>query len=180
MRSEVRFLPRPQKKEVLKTYILFECFDNARDWDTMRDMQLLKMITGLVLVLLISFPVTAKAVTIEDLQAQIADLMRQIQELQVAQPSNLVELITPIRDSKSPENIFPEIPADFLFKESLDFLDEGLAVKYLQIVLNADQDTRLNSVGPGSLGRETRMFGSLTKKASIAFQEKYADEILDP
>jgi hypothetical protein len=53
-------------------------------------------------------------------------------------------------------------------------------VKYLQMFLNSDPDTRLADSGPGSPGNETNKFGFLTKRAVIKFQEKYAKEILAP
>lgn len=55
------------------------------------------------------------------------------------------------------------------FLKNLKFGDVSADVKRLQIFL-----------GVGSPGKETNIFGSLTKAAVIRFQEKYASEILTP
>ncbi|MEK7173311.1 MAG: peptidoglycan-binding domain-containing protein, partial [Patescibacteria group bacterium] len=56
----------------------------------------------------------------------------------------------------------------------------NLEVKYLQVVLNSNADTKLTGEGIGSSGKETDYFGGKTKQAVIKFQEKYQDEILTP
>ena len=66
------------------------------------------------------------------------------------------------------------------FTKYLSYLDQNADVKRLQIFLNQDSDTRLANSGPGSLGKETNLFGRLTLKAVIKFQEKYAKDILTP
>ena len=72
------------------------------------------------------------------------------------------------------------VPAEFSFETNLKYGQVLTDVKYLQIVLNSDPDTRLAETGVGSPGRETNYFASLTKAAVIKFQEKYASEILAP
>ncbi len=56
----------------------------------------------------------------------------------------------------------------------------GDDVLKLQQFLNQNVGTKIASVGVGSPGMETKTFGGMTKKAVIAFQEKYATEILTP
>ncbi|MBI2594860.1 MAG: hypothetical protein HYW38_01200, partial [Candidatus Colwellbacteria bacterium] len=71
-------------------------------------------------------------------------------------------------------------PPGFRFEQDLRRGDKSDDVKYLQILLNSDPDTRLADSGPGSPGKETVNFGDRTESAVIRFQEKYADEILKP
>ncbi len=75
---------------------------------------------------------------------------------------------------------FPEIPEDFRFTRHLRFRDLGTDVKYLQIILNADPETRLANSGVGSPGNEVERFGNITLNAVKKFQAKYASEILHP
>ena len=79
--------------------------------------------------------------------------------------------------SSTPSN--SALPA-FVFTADLKAGFIGNSVKQLQIFLNSDPDTRLAKSGPGSPGKETNIFGSLTKAAVIKFQEKYAKDILAP
>jgi peptidoglycan hydrolase-like protein with peptidoglycan-binding domain len=113
-------------------------------------------------------PGMAQAITIAELKAQIAAIQEQIAALQ----AQLVEL-------QSGETAAIEgVPAGFTFENNLRQGDSGDEVKYLQIVLNSDPDTKLADSGVGSPGNETTYFGPLTKAAVVKFQEKYADEVL--
>ena len=69
------------------------------------------------------FPIQAYAQTTGELQAQIVDLQRQIQELQtklftITQVSAPIELITPTRDFKGIEKWYAGIPNDFIFEDT--------------------------------------------------------------
>jgi len=75
---------------------------------------------------------------------------------------------------------FPGIPKEFRFTRYLRFRDQGVDVKYLQIILNVDPATRLASSGVGSPGNEVETFGNITLNAVKKFQQKYASEILHP
>jgi len=106
--------------------------------------------------------------TVEELKAEIARITTLIAQLQAE--------LAKLRAVPKIEGI----PAEFKFEKNLKFGMISNDVKYLQIVLNSDPDTRLAASGVGSPGKETNIFGSLTKSAVIKFQEKYASEILTP
>ena len=53
-------------------------------------------------------------------------------------------------------------------------------VKYLQIILNLDEDTKVRDKGKGSFKNEIEYFGYFTQQALIKFQEKYKEDILQP
>lgn len=66
------------------------------------------------------------------------------------------------------------------FNKNLKVGDTGEEVRALQQILNRNPETEVSSFGTGSLGNETAIFGALTKKAVIKFQELYASDILQP
>lgn len=73
------------------------------------------------------------------------------------------------------------IPDDFRFERTLRFGARGDDVRYLQILLNRDSETRVNAPGLiGGAGAETGYFGLATKNAVGKFQLKYASEVLAP
>ncbi len=69
---------------------------------------------------------------------------------------------------------------NFRFKKVLREGMRNKDVKYLQIILNLDNDTKIKDKGPGSFTKETEYFGYFTKQAVIKFQEKYKEDILKP
>jgi hypothetical protein len=64
---------------------------------------------------------------------------------------------------------------NFRFKRILKLGSRGEDVKYLQIILNLDEYTKLTNRGRGSFGKEYNYFDSLTQKAVIKFQKKYLE-----
>ncbi len=90
-----------------------------------------------------------------ELQAQIDSLLRQIAVLQ-----NRNQII---------------IPSDFQFTRDLKRGSTGTDVRYLQILLNRDPETKVTASG-----EETTYFGVRTKAGVIAFQHKYATDIFSP
>ena len=76
---------------------------------------------------------------------------------------------------------FKEIPLNFIFHSNLEKGTNCDDVKYLQIVLNNDSETRVaESPDDGSPGHEITSFGLKTEDAVKRFQNKYASEILHP
>ncbi len=73
------------------------------------------------------------------------------------------------------------IPTSFRFEQTLKQRARGEDVRYLQVLLNRDQETRVNAPGLlGGAGSETDFFGGATNRAVIKFQDKYATAILKP
>lgn len=101
---------------------------------------------------------SADAVTIEELQAQIADLLNQIALLSGSAPS----------------------VSGLCLSGDLSSGMTSAEVKILQQGLNQDPATQVAASGVGSAGFETTYFGSLTKAAVVKFQNKYASEVLAP
>lgn len=128
------------------------------------------LITSFALMATLAAPISAMTTAemqemIEALNAQIALLQQQLADLTGGSTT------TPS---------FTGIPADFTFTRNLRLGSSGDDVKYLQIILNSDPDTRLSESGVGAPGQETSYFGPLTEAAVIKFQEKYADTVLAP
>ena len=106
-----------------------------------------------------------KDMTIPELQTKIAEILSVIQQLQA-----LITQLTGSTDISS-------IPSSYTFNTSLSYGTSSMEVKYVQIFLNQDPDTRVSSTGPGSPGQETTYFGTKTKQAVIKFQLKYKNNI---
>lgn len=113
---------------------------------------------------------SASALTIAELEAQIAALQAQLQQLVTQQSGG----------TTTTGGAISGVPSTFTFEKSLSVGDTGNDVKYLQIVLNSDAATQLASSGAGSPGNETMYFGPITKAGVVKFQEKYASDVLAP
>ena len=73
------------------------------------------------------------------------------------------------------------IPSTFVFERTLKTGTRGEDIRYLQILLNRDGETRVNAPGLlGGVGNETDFFGAATRAAVVKFQNKYAAEVLAP
>ena len=84
------------------------------------------------------------------------------------------------------------IPFGFTFTGDLQLNQSSTSVRYLQILLNSNPETRVVTTDAlqqtcwkpnfvaGAGGCETEVFGPSTKDAVINFQEKYRNEILTP
>lgn len=106
--------------------------------------------------------------TIDTLLAQIQALQAQIAALLAAQGGSSGTSVS-------------GVPAGFRFTRNLVRGSSGVDVRYLQMVLNSNASTQVNTAGSvGGPGSETSFFGTLTRSAVIRFQEKYRAEILTP
>ena len=109
----------------------------------------------------------AFALTVDELQQQIADLQAQLLLYQ----EQLEDLSgeTPATPAS-----YEGIPDGFTFENALYFGMTSDEVKYLQIVLKTDIGA---PTYPDSVGA-TGWFGPVSRSSVIAFQEKYADDVL--
>jgi len=93
---------------------------------------------------------------LEEIQIVILDIQDKLQELLTEEP------------------IISEIPSGYRFTKNLRYNQFGDNVRYLQIFLK----TQGTDIYPE--GIVSGWFGPLTKKAVVRFQEKYAQDILNP
>jgi hypothetical protein len=108
---------------------------------------------------------TASAQTIEQLQAQIAELTALVAQLTAAQAGG--------------STTTGGTCTGYVFSTNLKQGDSNMDVMNLQKVLNANGFT-VATTGAGSAGNETEYFGSMTKAAVIEFQEANAAAVLTP
>lgn len=108
-------------------------------------------------------PFAAHAATVEELQAQIQNLLSLIAGLQVQLAA--VQGGTPVTACTFTRNLFMGVSGD--------------DVQCLQRYLNSAGHTVASS-GVGSPGNETKYFGSLTKAAAIKWQNANAASVLTP
>ncbi len=108
----------------------------------------------------------------DDIRRDIENLRRKI--------DNIAREIEEILKGEDAVATFPGIPSGFRFMRELGYGTSGVDVRYMQIIFNADPQTRVAVAGVGSPGQESFMFGNMTKNAVRRFQQKYASEILYP
>lgn len=92
----------------------------------------------------------------------------------------ILQILAILQNQQGQTSSIDGIPESFEFNTNLSAGMNSTDVKYLQIVLNSDSDTKLSDSGAGSPGNETTYFGSITTEGVKKFQQKYASEILTP
>jgi len=103
--------------------------------------------------------VQAQTGDFEDMQRTLSEIRQQAQQIQSQLNGNNITLFT----------------------RNLTRGDRGPDVLQLQKTLNNDvAGIQVANSGPGSVGQETTYFGTDTYDAVVAFQEKYAQDILAP
>jgi len=112
-------------------------------------------VVGLTLVALVA-PVSANAITIAELQAQIQALMAQLAALQGG--------------TSTPSGSVPAACVGVTFTRNLTIGSTGSDVKCLQTLLNQSASTQIATTGAGSPGSETSYFGGLTLAAVKKYQ----------
>jgi len=118
-------------------------------------------------------PSAGQAATAEELAAQIAQLQTQLASL-------MGQLGTTTTTTGTTSSTAPAACAGISFTRNLTLGSQGTDVQCLQALLNQDPATQVAASGVGSAGNESQYFGGLTKAAVVAFQNKYAAEILAP
>ena len=103
-------------------------------------------------------PVSAGAVTIEELQAQIQALLAQLTQLQ---------------SGTATTGGAPAVCAGVTFTRNLTVGSTGSDVKCLQAILNQSASTQVATTGAGSPGNETTYFGSRTLAAVKIYQANH-------
>ena len=131
-----------------------------------------KLIAGVVALAMAAaiVPSAGQAATAEELAAQIAQLQTQLASL-MGQLGDTTGTVS---------STAPAACAGISFTRNLTLGSQGADVQCLQSILNQDPTTQVAATGVGSIGSETQYFGGLTKTAVVAFQNKYATEVLAP
>lgn len=141
---------------------------------TLRLRKIFAVFTSITMAVMLVGPVgTAKAATIEELQALIVQQQAQLNQL-LAQLAQLQGGTTPSGGAIAACTGVTSFTRNLLRGSS------GTDVKCLQGMLNSDSATQVSASGAGSPGNESTYFGGLTKAAVVKFQNKYASEVLAP
>ena len=137
-----------------------------------------KILLGSVLCAL--FFISFWVVLVDDASASTeAEIRRDIQALKV-KLDDIAKDIDRILGGETASATCPGIPSGFRFTRQMGYGYKGVEVRYMQIIFNADPQTRVAISGVGSSGLESDMYGNMTKNAVRRFQAKYASEILYP
>jgi len=123
--------------------------------------------TVLSIVMMLAGP-SARALTIEELQQQIAELQEQLAQYQAQLAALQGE-----QGGETGGTAYEGIPEGFRFEKNLKIGMYDQDVVYLKKVLDVEVPDHDPWTG-------TPYFGAKTKAAVIAFQEKYADDVLAP
>ncbi|MCD5396496.1 MAG: hypothetical protein LR000_02435, partial [Candidatus Pacebacteria bacterium] len=125
------------------------------------------LLTVLSVVVMLAGP-SAGALTIEELQKQIAQLQEQLAQYQAQ-----LEALQAGEEAPPAGPVYEGIPEGFKFEKNLKIGMYDQDVVYLKKVLEVEVPDHEPWTG-------TPYFGPKTKRAVIAFQEKYADDVLAP
>lgn len=135
-----------------------------------------KLVAGIIALAMVvaAMPGTGNAqATAEELAAQIAQLQAQLASL-------MGQLGATTTTTGTISSTAPAACAGISFTRNLTLGSQGTDVQCLQAMLNQDPATQVAATGVGSAGNETQYFGGLTRAAVVAFQNKYAVEVLAP
>jgi murein L,D-transpeptidase YcbB/YkuD len=113
----------------------------------------------------ISVTSAQNSLTREEIREEVSSFMEEVRQMarDFAETPKTVNTLRPVRG----------LPTGFIFSNQLRERATGDAIRYLQVVLNTDPETKVANSGVGSSGRETNYFGSGTRSALIRFQRKY-------
>ncbi len=108
---------------------------------------------------------TQNSLTREEIREEVSSFMEEVRQMvrNFAETPKTVNTLRPVRG----------LPTGFTFSNQIRERATGDAIRYLQVVLNTDPETKVANSGVGSSGRETNYFGSGTRNALIRFQRKY-------
>ena len=118
-----------------------------------------------------TYSVTAQD-TVADLQAKIAQLIAQIEELKTLQSGRTTTVVASTGGGSA--------ACPYTWTRNLAMGSSGDDVRQLQRFLNSNPQTQVAVSGVGSPGNETSYYGPATTRAVSKFQELYAAQILTP